>query len=101
MKKDQSSAPWRRGVEPRWAGDSKLAIGTAYYGPYWGGIQLDKAVFPVLFAWRLWRHEALGDLHPYEMIRPACGVPDPGGSGRSGRSSRCRAQLRALPPFAN
>jgi len=40
--------------------------------PYWGGIQLDEVAFPVLLAWRLWKHGALGNFDPYEMVRRAC-----------------------------
>ena len=40
--------------------------------PYWNGIQLDEVAFPVVLAWRLWKHEALGDFLPYEMVRRAC-----------------------------
>jgi glucoamylase len=39
--------------------------------PYWRGSQLDEVAFPVLLAWRLWKHEALGNFEPYEMIRRA------------------------------
>src|SRR6266404_9044585 len=41
--------------------------------PYWSGIQLDEVAFPVLLAWRLWKHEALGNFDPLEMVRGACG----------------------------
>jgi len=41
--------------------------------PYWSGIQLDEVAFPVLLAWRLWKHEALGNFDPFEMVRGACG----------------------------
>src|SRR5215510_2018246 len=41
--------------------------------PYWRGIQLDEVAFPVLLAWRLWQHRALGNFDPYEMVRRACG----------------------------
>jgi glucoamylase len=41
--------------------------------PYWQGIQLDEVAFPVLLAWRLWKHQALGRFHPYEMVRRAAG----------------------------
>jgi glucoamylase len=41
--------------------------------PYWHGVQLDEVAFPVLLAWRLWKHGALGNFDPYEMVRRACG----------------------------
>jgi glucoamylase len=41
--------------------------------PYWVGVQLDEVAFPVLLAWRLWKHGALGNFDPYEMVRRACG----------------------------
>jgi glucoamylase len=41
--------------------------------PYWTGVQLDEVAFPVLLAWRLWKHGALGNFDPYEMVRRACG----------------------------
>lgn len=40
--------------------------------PYWTGVQLDEVAFPVLLAWRLWKHGALGNYDPYEMVRRAC-----------------------------
>jgi len=39
--------------------------------PYWSGIQLDEVAFPVLLAWRLWKHDALGNFDPFEMVRGA------------------------------
>ena len=41
--------------------------------PYWTGIQLDQVAFPILLAWRLWKHDALGNIDPFEMVRRACG----------------------------
>ena len=41
--------------------------------PYWSGIQLDEVAVPVLLAWRLWKHDALGNFDPFEMVRGACG----------------------------
>ena len=41
--------------------------------PYWHGVQLDEVAFPVILAWRLWKNRALGNFHPYEMVRRACG----------------------------
>ena len=33
--------------------------------PYWQGVQLDEVAFPVILAWRLWKHGALGTFDPY------------------------------------
>ncbi len=41
--------------------------------PYWQGVQLDEVAFPVILAWRLWKHGGLGNFDPYEMVRRACG----------------------------
>src|SRR5260370_4017229 len=41
--------------------------------PFWSGIQLDEVAFPVLLAWRLWKHGALGNFDPFDMVRRACG----------------------------
>ena len=35
---------------------------------YWSGLQLDQVAFPILLAWRLHQHDALGLFHPREMI---------------------------------
>ena len=40
--------------------------------PYWTGVQLDEVAFPVLLAWRLWKHGALGNFDPFQMVRLAC-----------------------------
>jgi glucoamylase len=40
---------------------------------YWRGVQLDEVAFPVLLAWRLWKHGALGNFDPYGMVRRAAG----------------------------
>jgi len=40
--------------------------------PYWHGVQLDEVAFPIVLAWRLWMHGALGNFDPYDMIRRAC-----------------------------
>jgi glucoamylase len=34
---------------------------------------LDEVAFPVLLAWRLWKHDALGNFAPYDMVRRAAG----------------------------
>jgi glucoamylase len=39
--------------------------------PYWSGIQLDEAAFPVMLAWRLCKLGALADFDPYPMVRAA------------------------------
>jgi glucoamylase len=41
--------------------------------PYWQGIQLDEVAFPVLLAWKLWEHHALGNFDPFEMVKRAAG----------------------------
>jgi len=33
--------------------------------PYWQGIQLDEVAFPILLAWRLWKH---GELEKFEVF---------------------------------
>jgi len=39
--------------------------------PYWRGIQLDEAAFPILLAWRLAELGALKDFDPYPMVLKA------------------------------
>ncbi len=39
--------------------------------PYWQGVQLDEAAFPILLAWRLHRLGALQDFDPYPMAMRA------------------------------
>ncbi len=41
--------------------------------PYWTGVQLDEAAFPVMLAWRLWKAGALGNFDPYITVVRACG----------------------------
>jgi glucoamylase len=41
--------------------------------PYWHGIQLDEAAFPILLAWRLAREGALRDFDPLPLVRAAAG----------------------------
>ncbi len=41
--------------------------------PYWRGIQLDQVAFPILLAWRLYRHKALRQFDPYPMVMRAAG----------------------------
>jgi glucoamylase len=40
---------------------------------YWHGMQLDEVAFPVLLAWQLRKHHALGNFDPFEMVRRAAG----------------------------
>jgi glucoamylase len=35
---------------------------------YWSGLQLDQVAFPILLAWRLHKHDALGLFDPRVMI---------------------------------
>lgn len=39
--------------------------------PYWHGIQLDEAAFPIVLAWRLKKENALGSFNPFSMISRA------------------------------
>ncbi|MFI5348752.1 MAG: glycoside hydrolase family 15 protein, partial [Elusimicrobiota bacterium] len=39
--------------------------------PYWRGVQLDEAAFPVMLAWRLHEFDAMGDFDPYPMVLKA------------------------------
>ncbi len=39
--------------------------------PYWRGVQLDEASFPILLAWRLHELGGLGDFDPYPMVARA------------------------------
>jgi glucoamylase len=41
--------------------------------PYWVGVQLDEVAFPILLAWRLWKHGGLGNFDPFDMVSRACG----------------------------
>ena len=36
-------------------------------------IQMDEVAFPVLLAWSLWKHNALENFPPFELVRRACG----------------------------
>ncbi len=36
--------------------------------PFWQGVQLDEAAFPILLAWRLHQANALRDFDPYSMV---------------------------------
>jgi glucoamylase len=39
--------------------------------PYWTGVQLDEVAFPILLAWQLYRHNALRQFDPYQMVMRA------------------------------
>lgn len=41
--------------------------------PYWQGVQLDEAAFPILLAWRLRLQKALREFDPYPMVLKAAG----------------------------
>jgi len=41
--------------------------------PYWSGEQLDEVAFPVVLAWRLWKANALGELHIFPFVERAAG----------------------------
>jgi glucoamylase len=41
--------------------------------PYWTGQQLDEVALPVILAWRLWKANALGELHIFPFIERAAG----------------------------
>jgi len=36
--------------------------------PFWRGVQLDESAFPLILAWRLHEHGAVGDFDPYPMV---------------------------------
>ena len=41
--------------------------------PYWKGEQLDEVAFPLILAWRLWKANALGELHIFPFVERAAG----------------------------
>jgi glucoamylase len=41
--------------------------------PYWRGLQLDEVAFPIILAWRLWKANALGELHMFPFVERAAG----------------------------
>ena len=41
--------------------------------PYWSGVQLDEVAFPIILAWRLWKANAVGDMHIFPFVERAAG----------------------------
>jgi glucoamylase len=41
--------------------------------PYWVGIQLDEVAFPVILAWRLWKHQGLDGFDILPFVERAAG----------------------------
>ena len=41
--------------------------------PYWTGIQLDEVAFPILLAWRLWKHADLQKFDVFPFVERAAG----------------------------
>jgi glucoamylase len=41
--------------------------------PYWRAIQLDEVAFPVILAWRLWKHEGLNKFDIFPFVERAAG----------------------------
>src|SRR6202789_3663639 len=41
--------------------------------PYWQGIQLDEVAFPILLAWRLWKHGELERFDVFPFVERAAG----------------------------
>ena len=41
--------------------------------PYWTGIQLDEVAFPIMLAWRLWKHGELQDFDVFPFVEMAAG----------------------------
>ncbi|HEX3663407.1 MAG TPA: glycoside hydrolase family 15 protein [Acidobacteriaceae bacterium] len=41
--------------------------------PYWTGIQADEVAFPIMLAWRLWKHDALGSFATFPFVERAAG----------------------------
>jgi glucoamylase len=41
--------------------------------PYWTGIQLDEVAFPILLAWRLWKHADLQKFDVFPFVEKAAG----------------------------
>jgi glucoamylase len=41
--------------------------------PYWTGIQLDEVAFPIMLAWRLWKHGNLQEFQVFPFVEMAAG----------------------------
>jgi glucoamylase len=41
--------------------------------PYWSGMQLDEVAFPILLAWRLWKHGELQNFEVFPFVERAAG----------------------------
>jgi glucoamylase len=41
--------------------------------PYWTGIQLDEVAFPIMLAWRLWKHDDLENFDVFPFVEKAAG----------------------------
>ena len=41
--------------------------------PFWTGVQLDEAAFPIMLAYKLWKENALAQFDPLPMVMCACG----------------------------
>jgi len=41
--------------------------------PYWTGIQLDEVAFPIMLAWRLWKHGELQNFDVFPFVEMAAG----------------------------
>ena len=41
--------------------------------PYWSGSQLDEVAFPLILAWRLWKENALEEIHFLPFVERAAG----------------------------
>jgi glucoamylase len=41
--------------------------------PYWTGIQLDEVAFPIMLAWRLWKHGDLEKFNVFPFVESAAG----------------------------
>lgn len=41
--------------------------------PYWSGLQLDEVAFPIILAWRLWKHSELDQMDVFPFVERAAG----------------------------
>jgi glucoamylase len=39
--------------------------------PYWTGVQLDEVAYPIMLAWRLWKHGCLGEFDIFPFVERA------------------------------